>query len=103
LRYLLSLEADLDLEEVFDYTLEVHGLDQAEAYVSGFDDVFSSLTTHPELGSSRDEIKVGLRSLSYESHIVFYRIQPDHIRIVRGTWIEGSSSIFQEIARPIQC
>jgi toxin ParE1/3/4 len=83
LRYLLSLEADHDLADAFDYTFEIYGLDQAEAYVSGFDDVFSSLTTHPELVRSRNEIKEGLRSISYESHVVFFRVLPDPIRIVR--------------------
>ena len=81
--YELSSEADRDISDIFDYTENEFGLDQAVAYVSAFDECFSQLLDNPELGRSRDEIRGNLRSLNYESHVVFYRILKDHIRIVR--------------------
>jgi len=81
--YELSDEADNDIEDIFDYTVEEFGVDQAASYVSAFDDVFAVLTETPELGRKRPEIRAGLRSVPKESHTIFYRILADRIRIVR--------------------
>ena len=81
--YFLSKEADVDLEEIFDYTQSHFNLDQAILYLSDFDDLFNQLVQNPELGKSRSEIKEGLRSIAKNSHIVFYRIDNERIRIVR--------------------
>lgn len=58
-------------------------MEQAIKYLSGFDDVFDNLCNNPETGRERNEIRKGLRSISHESHIVFYRIMDNHIWIVR--------------------
>jgi len=81
--YELSQKADQDLEEIFDYTVHNFGIEQAIAYVSGFEDLFVNLSNNPELGRKRNEIRDGLRSYVKESHIVFYRVQKGQIRIVR--------------------
>jgi toxin ParE1/3/4 len=81
--YELSVEADKDIEAIFDYTSEEFGIDQAVIYVREFDDTFGKLLDNPELGSKRSEIRKGLRSIVKESHIVFYRVRKDRIRIVR--------------------
>jgi len=81
--YELSPEADQDLEDIFDYTEREFGSNQAIDYLSGFDDLFAKLVNSPELGKEREEIREGLRSLLKEKHIVFYRILPNRIRIVR--------------------
>jgi toxin ParE1/3/4 len=81
--YELSIEADKDIDAIFDYTLEEFGMDQAVAYLSGLDDSFTQLLDNPELGSKRSEIRKGLRSIITESHIVFYRVLKDRIRIIR--------------------
>ncbi len=83
IRYELSNIADNDIEEIFDYTEKEYGFDKAIIYVSGFEELFSSLVDNPELGRTRTEIKKGLRSIPKDEHIVFYRILSDHIRIVR--------------------
>ena len=82
-KVLLSKAADADLEDIFDYTLEQFGLDQAISYVSGFDDVFETISENPEIGRDRKEIIEELRSLAKDRHIIFYRILSNHIRIVR--------------------
>lgn len=82
-RYEIALPADEDLEEIFVYSEEEFGRDQAIKYLTELDDVFEQLVRNPELGRERNEIKKGLRSLLKGSHIVFYRIRSDHIRIVR--------------------
>ncbi len=81
--YELSSEADRDIEEIFDYTVAEHGLAKAVDYVDNFDPLFTRLIENPQLGRDRREILEGLRSISQESHIVFYRILKDRIRVVR--------------------
>lgn len=79
----ISLPADEDLEEIFIYTEEEFGTNQAVMYLTELEDAFEQLVGNPELGRERNEIKKGLRSLPAGSHIVFYRILSDRIRIVR--------------------
>jgi len=89
--YKLSAEADKDIEAIFDYTELEYGLQKAADYTSQFSTVFHQLTQEPELGRTRNEIKNGLRSFVQNKHIVFYRVQKDHIRIVRV--LHGRSDI----------
>ena len=81
--YELSPEADQDISEIFDYTVDEFGIDQAVSYVSQFDVLFEQLVDNSELGRKRLEIRAELRSITQESHVVFYRILKDRIRIVR--------------------
>lgn len=81
--YELTLDADLDLNEIFHYTRSHFGFDQAERYLMGFNDIFSLLVQNPEAGRERPEYKSGLRSFVHKSHTVFYKILPDRIVILR--------------------
>jgi len=81
-QYILSQEADKDLEDIFEYTAERFGLDQAIKYLDDFDFLFA-LLCDKELGRGRNEIKQGLRCINKESHIVFYRISKGHVVIIR--------------------
>lgn len=83
LPYILSLEADKDLEDIFDFTTDKFGQEQAITYLDGLENALQGLSANPKLGRERNEIRKGLRSLNKESHVVFYRILKDHIRVVR--------------------
>lgn len=89
--YELSLFADKDLEDIFDYTLEKFGEKQAISYVSSFVPLFEQLVKNLSIGRQRDEIKKGLMSIPHEEHLVFFRILRNHIRIVRV--LHGSRDI----------
>jgi len=79
----LSLQAEQDIDALFDYTEKEFSFDQALTYVLEFEPIFQLLIRNPELGKVRDEIKPGLRSIPKEAHVIFYRIMKNHIRIVR--------------------
>jgi len=81
--YILSEIADKDLEDIFDYTLDEFGFDQAEKYLLEIEEIFQNLIVNPQIGKKRDEIKQGLYSFPKDNHIIFYRILDNHIRIVR--------------------
>ena len=81
--YILSEIADKDLEDIFDYTFDEFGFDQAEKYLLEIEEIFQHLIVNPQIGKKRDEIKQGLYSFPKDNHIIFYRILDNHIRIVR--------------------
>ena len=89
--YILSEIADKDLEDIFDYTLDEFGFDQAEKYLLEIEGIFQNLIINPQIGKKRDEIKQGLYSFPKDNHIIFYRILDNHIRIVRV--LHGSRDI----------
>ncbi len=82
-QYVLSLEADDDIEEIFEYTKVKYGINQAISYVSGFEVLFSQLVETPVIGKQRNEIKKGLYSFPKREHTIFYRILANKIRIIR--------------------
>lgn len=81
--YVLSSEADLDLDDIFEYTYEEFGMNQAVKYLSDIEEIPFKITFTPEMGRTRNEIKVGLYSIPCGKHVIFYRILSNHIRIVR--------------------
>lgn len=81
--YHLSIAAEQDIGEIYDYGVYRFGNDQAIKYLTELDFTFNQIVKNPELGKKRDEIKVGLRSLPKNSHVIFYRLIEDSIRIVR--------------------
>jgi len=82
-KYILSQEADFDLEEIFEYTYEEFGLNQAIKYLSDIDEIFIKIVNTPQIGRTRNELIKGLYSMPIGMHVVFYRILTDHVRIVR--------------------
>ena len=89
--YILSEIADKDLEDIFDYTFDEFGFNQAEKYLLEIEEIFQNLIINPQIGKKRDEIKQGLYSFPKDNHIIFYRILDNHIRIVRV--LHGSRDI----------
>lgn len=81
--YELTQKAELDLEEIFDYTVNEFGIEQAISYVSDFENSFIALAVNPKLGRERTEIRKDLRSLAKSSHVIFYRIIRQRVRIIR--------------------
>lgn len=82
-RYTLSREAENDIEEIFDFGEYKFGHEQAIKYLIGLQEHFELLAKNPKIGKQRSEIKKGLFSLPYVSHIIFYRVLEKNIKIVR--------------------
>lgn len=55
----------------------------ADAVLAGFDHAMEILLEFPEAGSARDDLAPGLRVLSVESYLLFYRVTSDGIDLVR--------------------
>lgn len=82
-KYLLSPAAQVDIEEIFDFTYERWGFDQAEDYAHELRRAIERAATNPRIGRSCDEIRLGYRKLSVGSHTLYYRLVDDAIDIVR--------------------
>jgi len=81
--YVLSHKTEEDIEDIYNYGIYRFGKDQALGYLIALQSYLQILVKNPEVGKQRDEIKKGLYSFPYESHIIFYRIFKNHIRTVR--------------------
>lgn len=82
-RYILSLKTQEDIDEIYLFTKTKFGQHQTIKYLSGLKSYFELLVENPDIGKDRSEIKKGLFSFPYESHIIFYRVFKNHIRIIR--------------------
>jgi len=81
--YRLTRIADQDLTDIWMNSRENWGMAQADKYLSELEACFIELTSHPELGRHRPEIKSGYRSIPKNHHIIFYRQQQECIEIIR--------------------
>ncbi len=80
--YILSLKTQDDIDGIYLFTKTEFGQHQAIKYLLGLKSYFELLVKKPEIGKDRNEIKKGLFSFPYESHIIFYRVFKNHIRII---------------------
>ncbi|MDX7951795.1 type II toxin-antitoxin system RelE/ParE family toxin [Lichenihabitans sp. Uapishka_5] len=71
--YRLTRRADQDLVDIYLYTLETFGLQQAERYVEGVRSCFGLLADAPQIGRKADIIRSGVRRHEHGGHVILYR------------------------------
>ncbi|WP_163450042.1 type II toxin-antitoxin system RelE/ParE family toxin, partial [Escherichia coli] len=64
--------AVVDIEEIFDYTADHWGLDQAELYVRQIERAVETLAAAPSRGRRCDDIRPGFRRYPVGTHTIFY-------------------------------
>lgn len=72
-----------DLRKIYQYGIHKWVKTRASNYIDNLKTQFWSLTKHPQLGVERDELLSAMRSLSVESHVIFYRTNRQQIEIIR--------------------
>ncbi len=82
-KYILSKKSQEDIESIYDYGKYRFGENLAIQYLIELKNCFENLSQNPEIGKKRNEIKQGLYSFPFISHVIFYRILRNHVRIVR--------------------
>lgn len=82
-KYILSLKADYDVDDITDYTLEVWGEAQTLEYITNLLQCFKSLAINPELGRSAAEYVPQLKRFKYKAHTIFYEPTEKGIFVVR--------------------
>jgi toxin ParE1/3/4 len=81
--YRLSRLAAADLEEIAEYTIEHFGINQARRYRDGLKTCFDQLAGNPTLGREAEQLVRGLHRFEHQSHVVFYKSEPENLLIVR--------------------
>jgi toxin ParE1/3/4 len=82
-RFTLSPRAQADIEEIWDYTVEHRNVGQAEVYLRKIKTAVEDVADSPRLGRPCEEVRAGYRKYSAASHVLFYRMTPDGVDIVR--------------------
>jgi toxin ParE1/3/4 len=78
-----SPEALDDINHLWNYYANVAGRASADKILRDIAKVVATLHDFPRAGRTRDEIRGGLRSLSINAQIVFYRLSDNRPQIVR--------------------
>ena len=82
-RFVLKPRAQADLDEIWDYTVERWGIEQAETYTRQLAKHIQAIADNPALGHECDEVQAGYRQYPSGSHVLFYRLTDGGIEVVR--------------------
>ncbi|BBX18754.1 plasmid stabilization protein ParE [Mycolicibacterium duvalii] len=82
-RYVLSPAARADLDEIWDFTRDLWGDDQAENSVRETERAILRVVGNPMIGRACDEVWPGYRRHAVGSHTLYYRVIGDVIDVVR--------------------
>lgn len=82
-KYILSLKADSDVDDITDYTLEVWGEAQTHDYIANLLQCFEYLAIRSELGRNAAEYAPQLKKFNYKAHTIFYEETENGIFVVR--------------------
>jgi toxin ParE1/3/4 len=81
---LFSEEAEQDLLDLYDYIADHDGEPRALAYIERIEEWCASLRRLPRRGTSRDDIRPGLRTAGFERRItVAFQVTADSVIILR--------------------
>ncbi len=81
--YRLGPKGTSDLAEIFDYTVDTWGEEQAENYIEELARCFQLLADSPGLGRACDLIYAGIRRFEQGKHVIFYKPERHGIVISR--------------------
>jgi toxin ParE1/3/4 len=78
-----SPEALNDIDQLWNYYASVAGRGTADRILREIARAVGVIDDFPSAGRSRDELRIGLRCLSADVHVVFYRLKNERPEIVR--------------------
>jgi toxin ParE1/3/4 len=79
----VSPRARADLRGIWRYTRDHWGAAQADRYIHEINRALAILAANPERGRSCEEIRRGYRKYRIGAHMIFFRVVPEGIEIVR--------------------
>ena len=80
--YRVHERAQADLEEIWLYSVEQWGVEQADRYIENLVSRFEWLAAHPLLGKARDDIKAGYFCYPEGRHLIFYVLHDEEVEII---------------------
>ena len=82
-KYTLSNKAEEDISVIYDYSANIHGVTQAEAYLVALHEALVILAENPSIGTSAEDIRKNYLQLPVHRHMVFYKKVDDGIFVIR--------------------
>ncbi len=82
-KLLITPQAELDLESIYEYTFFMWGAAQADKYQDDLFDGMQRILTNRNLGERYEFSNLNYRNLSVNRHLIFYRIESKMYIIVR--------------------
>jgi toxin ParE1/3/4 len=80
---LLTPRAVQDLDDIWDYTIDRWGIDQAETYLGGVRAVLQASLTAPTLLRACGDVREGYSKIVVGSHVAFARVEGEQLTVVR--------------------
>jgi toxin ParE1/3/4 len=81
--FVLSPRAQTDLDEIWDFTANRWGTEQAELYIRQLEAAIKNVAAEPRLGRSCDDIRAGYKKYPAGSHVLFFRVTGSGIEVIR--------------------
>ncbi|MGB1248031.1 MAG: type II toxin-antitoxin system RelE/ParE family toxin [Chitinophagales bacterium] len=85
MKYIISQEANHDLENIWFFTLETWSAEQADRYFNLIMDEIEYLADNPANGTNYGNVRKGYFRSRIKSHFIFYKINQnkDEVEIIR--------------------
>ncbi len=83
MRFIVSPRARADIEDIWNYTVGQWGERQAEIYLRLLQAAVDAVASDPEVGQTCDDVQPGYRKYRVGSHVMFYRVNPNTVVVVR--------------------
>ncbi len=83
LEIFLTPKAESDLAEIYEYSFNNWGIDQADKYQDELYAGFKTIAEHPEIGNGYPFHNKDYRKLHVNRHLIFYRISNNELLIIR--------------------
>lgn len=82
-RFRVSPRARRDLFEIWQYTCDEWGKEQADRYLRQINTSFGAIADNPEMYRERTEIVPAMRLCRVGSHVVIFHSPSDRVEIIR--------------------
>jgi toxin ParE1/3/4 len=79
----IQARAKQDLKNIWLYSFKNWGHPQADKYYDELIEGITVIVNNPKIGINRDDIRQGYRQYHINRHMVFYRLTPTRINVVR--------------------
>lgn len=83
LKLIIAPRALTDLHEIYFYTAQRWGIEQAAEYEQQLRAAINHLVRHPDMGYRSRRVKGDFRTFSLEHHTVYYRVENETVHVLR--------------------
>lgn len=85
MKYILSNEAENDLENIWFYTFQTWSIRQADSYLNIIVSQIQHIANNPKVGKDYGKIRKGYFRSKIKSHYIFYKIDKRNkvVKVVR--------------------